>query len=440
MSTAQAVQIPPSVLRWLAESPTDRPVVLLLRHSLRPPLPPNDVGFEVPITEEGVRIARALGQHLGARLRTLHASPLRRCVETAEAMRTGADCALPITHDRLLGNPGAFVHDGHLAGPIWRSESHESVLARLVRDDAPLPGMAAPASAARFLVHHMLSVAAGRPGVHVFVTHDSLVTVSAARLLGVALGRDAWPLCLEGALFWRDGDTLQTAYRDARGAGPTGPLCGLHPDDVIDFARREIGAVLGLGCDARFALAGGAFKTLLHGRPPRDLDLWAASEEDRSRLIDGLWRQGAVQLAPRPFADAFVVAERVVEVPHRPYVASIEARMAQFDLGLSAVAAEHAPGDRWRAHVHPLAHASVGQRSVLLVKPLTNWRHALATLARLRRYGEELGFAVPPEEEAEVWRVFDAQDAEMQRGMLARYDQAAMSGYGVRDEALRRMG
>lgn len=40
-----------------------------------------------------------------------------------------------------------------------------------------------------------------------------------------------------------------------------------------------------------------------------------------------------------------------------------------------------------------------------------------------------------PEEEAEVWQVFDAQPPEMQQGMLERYGRAALGGYGVLEEA-----
>ncbi len=230
--------IPASVLRWLDEAPRDRPVVILLRHSVRPPLDPGDAGYMLPLTSDGVRLATDLGRRLGARLRTLHASPLLRCVQTAEALRGGAGVDLTITPDRLLGDPGVFVHDNRLAWPNWQSMGHEGVMSRLVSDDSALTGMASPTPAARFLVHHMLARAGDRAGVHVFVTHDSLVTAAAARLLGEALGRDAWPMYLEGAFFWREGDALHTAYRDTHRACLTGPLCGLNERDVIELARR----------------------------------------------------------------------------------------------------------------------------------------------------------------------------------------------------------
>ena len=74
--------------------------------------------------------------------------------------------------------------------------------------------MARPGPAARFLVHHMLTVAGDAAGLHLFVTHDSLVTTTAARLLGQQLGTDAWPWYLEGAFFWQDQDDLHVQYRD----------------------------------------------------------------------------------------------------------------------------------------------------------------------------------------------------------------------------------
>lgn len=439
MSERKDYAIPASVLRWLDVAPADRAVALLLRHSARPPLTPDDVGYHVPLTDDGVRIAEALGRHLGARLRTLHASPLLRCVQTAESLRAGAAQALDVQVDRLLGDPGVFVCDGRLAGPIWKGRGHESVVAHLVAASDALPGMAAPDAAARFLVHHMLAVGAERPGVHVFVTHDSLVTATAARLLREPLGRAAWPQYLEGAFFWRDEATLHTAYRDARREAVVGALCDLTEGDVIELARREVGGALGLDVEARFFLAGGAFKTLLTGRAPRDLDLWAPSEQDRAALVAALRRRGARELPATAFAEVFELRGRVVDVPFKTEPDRLEDRLARADLALSAIGAEHLPGDRWRAVVHPRARESVARRAVLLLEPLVNWRHALSTLARARRYAAELGYALPDDQEAAVWRVFDAQPREMQLGMLSRLERAAVGDDAVRDAATRRL-
>jgi hypothetical protein len=273
--------------------------------------------------------------------------------------------------------------------------------------------------------------------MHVFVTHDSLVTATAARLLGRPLGLDDWPWFLEGAFFWPSGEGIHVAYRDDEAVRP-GSLCGLQEADVVEFARREIAATVGFDSGARFFLAGGAFKSLLTGRPPRDLDLWAASERDRLLLVAALRARGAQPCGARPFADAFEIAGRVVEIPHRSECDTLSDRLARFDIAISAVGVEHRPHEEWSVIVHPLALESVRRREVLLLKPLVNWRYALATLERMRRYAEELDFESPAAEEEEIWKVFESQDTEMRAGLIERFHRTATGGFNVLEDLARR--
>jgi len=428
-------KIPPSVLMHLDRIPKDRPVVVLLRHSVRDELPPGDAAYVLPITEPGRRLAQQLGAILRDRLRTIRTSPLVRCVQTAEALRAGAGTGHVIVSDRLLGDPGVFVIDDRRAESTRERLGHKGVMQRLVTETDALPGMARPDEAARFLVHHMLSIVGEVPGVHVFVTHDSVVTATAARLLGLPLGTTDWPHYLEGAFFWRSTEGLHVAYQERERTLDEGPLCTLCEGDVIEFARREIAATVGLESGARFFLAGGAFKTLLTGRPPRDLDLWAPSESDRALLLRTLYERGARRLDETPFAEVLKIADRVVEVPHKTEPPTLDDRLGRFDIALSAVGVEHLPDGASSATVHPLAAESVQRREILLLKPLVNWKYALTTLERMRRYANELGFAIPPEEEAEVWRVFEEQPAEMRTGMLDRYRRTGLGGFGVAEEA-----
>ena len=199
--------------RWLAETPVEAPVAVLLRHSVRGPLPRGDAGNAVPLTRDGVRLARRLGAVLGGRLRTLHASPLPRCVQTAGALRSGAEVDVPIVSDRLLGDPGVYVVDACRAWSNWEVLGHEAVVRSLVSGSPALPGMADPDRAARRLVRHMLATG-DRPGLHLFITHDFVITVTVARLLGEPLGREDWPWYLEGAFFRQGDGCISTAYRD----------------------------------------------------------------------------------------------------------------------------------------------------------------------------------------------------------------------------------
>lgn len=208
----------------------------------------------------------------------------------------------------------------------------------------------------------------------------------------------------------------------------------LSEDAVLAFAAAELDATVGLDFPGRVYLAGGAYKTLLHGRRPRDLDLWSPTPEDRALLMARLADRGAAVLDRHAYADVLSLAGRELEVPDRADTPTLESRLARFDIAFSAIGVELANG-RLRAVIHPRAHASVAQRVVLLLTPLVNWKHALGTLARARRYAKELEWTVPPEEEAVVWTVFEAQCPDEQRRMLERYRRTAMPGWGVLEEA-----
>lgn len=214
--------IPSSTWCQLGEVPTDRAVALLLRHSVRDELVPGDIGYAWPLNAAGVRLARQFGASLGRRLKGLHASPVQRCVHTAELMGEAAGARLGVVRDRFLGDPGVYVKDAELARHNWETLGSVGIMAHLAAADCGLPGTAHPDDGAHELVTHMLDVAANEPGLHVFVTHDILLGITAARLVGYPRGPAPWPRYLEGAFFWRDDRGLNVAYRDTRRHGIPG--------------------------------------------------------------------------------------------------------------------------------------------------------------------------------------------------------------------------
>lgn len=428
--------VPPTLLRNLEKIPADRPVAMLLRHSVRGALPIGDAGNAVPLTETGWDIARELGGRLGKRLKTIHSSPVPRCIQTAQALKDGANVCINISTNRLLGGPGIYVLDGDAAWSNWETLGHEGVMKHLVSENDALPGMARPDEAARFLVNHMLSLAGDTPGLHIFVTHDALITPTVARLQRAHHGPSEWPWFLEGALFWWSTEGVHIAYRETECLNARGQLCELNESEVIEFARREIAATVGLGCEARFFLAGGAFKSLLTGRTPRDLDFWPPSPRDRMILLEQLQKRGAVRLPSSAFADVFEIEGRIVDVPLKTEPSNLTDRLDRFDIALSAVGVEYQPSGNCAALIHARALQSVEQREVLLLEPLVNWKYALATLERMRRYAKELGFSVSSEGEAAIWELFFSQPPDVRAGMLARFEKSCVGGYGVAEEVV----
>lgn len=197
-----------------AAIPDDRPVALLMRHGERPPIAAGEPGTDLALTARGREHAGALGRALGSRLRRLHTSPVRRCQETAEALRAGAGATTPIVADRLLGDPGVFVLDPERAWENWRTLGNQGVIEHLAWGTAALSGLADPSCAALELASHLLdSVRDGEVGLHVFVTHDALLLPTLTRLVAAVTDRSWWPGCLESAAFWNTSALPRLAYR-----------------------------------------------------------------------------------------------------------------------------------------------------------------------------------------------------------------------------------
>lgn len=436
----QQNDLPEATLALIQTVPKDRPVALLVRHSVRGELAANDAGFDMPLTPLGRSLAHQLGSALGHRLRSLQTSPFPRCIQTADAISTGSGVQLAAMKDRLLGDPGAFVLDGRRAWENWQAIGQEGVTRHLMAGSGALPGMSNPDAAARFLAQRLLACSpnsAGQ-GIHVFVTHDVILAAMVARLRGHALTSDEWPRYLDAAGLWLDEQGTLTLHYCGKEWKRQEALCTFDEDDLIDFARREIAWSVGLGSGARFFLVGGAFKSLLTGGTPADLDLWAASAADRAVLCEWLIARGARQLDPGAFSDRFQIAGRVIDIPWSAEFTDIEQCVARCDIALSAVAVEHAADGAWRAYVHPLAVESIARREVRLLRPLANPKYALTSLERMRRYAEELGYQCAAEDEAEIWRVFDSRSQPEQQKMIERFRRTARNTEGVEPEVDRR--
>lgn len=206
--------IPLAILDKLERIPNHLPVAMLMRHSIRLPFAPGDDGSLTPITQEGEVLARQLGEVIGERLCRLHVSPLLRCEQTAQALNDGAGKCCPIKHDRLLGEPSVYIYDETLASQTWMRLGNEGVMAHQVQTSLPLPGMVETAPAAHKLLRHMLDVTQQQAGVHVFVTHDSILAPTVAHLLGNPFAKIGWPDFLDAAFFWQDGTKFIGAYQD----------------------------------------------------------------------------------------------------------------------------------------------------------------------------------------------------------------------------------
>jgi hypothetical protein len=133
-------------------------------------------------------------------------------VATSELVKQGAESNLMIKSDQYLGDPGIYIKDAELAWTNWQSMGNYGVMKHLMSSDDALPGMVRPSDAAKRIVEHMFQVAGRAQGIHVFVTHDTILVPTVAHASSESVSEENWPRFLEGAFFWRDNGGLHSAY------------------------------------------------------------------------------------------------------------------------------------------------------------------------------------------------------------------------------------
>jgi len=189
--------VPDTLLLGLQMIPRDRPVALLMRHSIRYPITDPALNYKVGLTPEGIELAVAFGGLLAGQFAPgrLASSPVGRCVDTANAISRGAGWDLLAQSHFLLS------HD-HIE-PAW-----ELLTANQVNGHPP----AQVVQTLKFLVDHTEN----SPSLDIFVTHDTVLGTMVGSLLHCPVQEEHWPVFLEGAFFWQEDETIHILWRGER--------------------------------------------------------------------------------------------------------------------------------------------------------------------------------------------------------------------------------
>lgn len=183
-----------STLDAIASSPTDRPVTVVLRHSVRYPILDDDSVYSATLTPEGVRLAEEMGEKLVELrpIRHIVTNFVERCRQTAEAIARGAKFQGVVGQNLKISHP--FIE------PVW--------------DALPMnwPDHEPPAQLTALL--NLVTAGEQQPGViDLYITHDTIVGALAGYLMGEKITSETWPNYLEGMLIWRDGNKLYARWR-----------------------------------------------------------------------------------------------------------------------------------------------------------------------------------------------------------------------------------
>ena len=194
--------------------PPQSDAALLLRHAQRETIPPNSFGADTQLTTHGVNSAERLGRLLSARQPGLVASsPVRRCLDTAQAISRGAGWPAAITPDWRLGNPGPFVAQPKLAGPLFLQTAIPQLVRRQLLNAHPPPGMRTIAEGAQILLDFISGQLDSNGRVNLYVTHDAILAPLIGWLFHLPVYREGWPDFLDTMLLWRDDGRLHLAWR-----------------------------------------------------------------------------------------------------------------------------------------------------------------------------------------------------------------------------------
>ena len=198
----------------LALVPSLTDVSLVLRHAEREEIPPGSFGEDVRLMARGVASAEGLGSLLSGREPVeMKASPVPRCMHTAEAIARGAGWDILVGADRLLGDPGPFVTDPGISGPLFLEIGILELVRRQLMSGPPPPGMRPASEGVRLLLGLVAGNLEEGGRLNVYVTHDAILAVLVARLFRLGVDDFAWPGFLDGLLLWRTGEGITCSWR-----------------------------------------------------------------------------------------------------------------------------------------------------------------------------------------------------------------------------------
>jgi hypothetical protein len=188
----------------VADLPVDRPVSLLMRHSVRAQILENKDVYRADLTPAGAAIACEFGCQIASirKVGRILSSPVSRCVNTAVLIAEGAGWDHLIEINDWLSHPFML--------PVWNAIP------------ASFKGERAP-----FQVSALLSLLveghSRAANVDLFITHDTVIEALAGYASGTELKNNGnVPNYLEALLVWVEGGDICLSWRNKRYKLPVG--------------------------------------------------------------------------------------------------------------------------------------------------------------------------------------------------------------------------
>lgn len=156
----------------MSECLAQRQGIAVIRHGHREPFQPRSFGNNLGLTAEGRESSFSLGANMAhISFGEMHTSPILRCLETTEEILKGLGKRVDIFKTQVLGDPGPFIEDPILAGPIFLEKSLSEIVQAIVNGER-LPGMRSLQEGGYIFLKYLSQV---KRFPCLMVSHDSLI-------------------------------------------------------------------------------------------------------------------------------------------------------------------------------------------------------------------------------------------------------------------------
>lgn len=169
--------------------------LIILRHAHRLSIPEGEVGIDILLSNKGISDAREFARKIQGNILSITSSPIERCVQTAKAIAEEHHIdTQTIPTSTQLGNPGFFIEDADLAWEHWQKKGENQVNQHLLTGKSHWTGFHDLKSAALNVFSHIQQLLLSKhDGVHIWVTHDTILAALTAQALPDKISMATWP-------------------------------------------------------------------------------------------------------------------------------------------------------------------------------------------------------------------------------------------------------
>ena len=172
-------------------------------------------GKHLSLTPVGKATAKNLGTNLArANIRALISSPLKRCMQTCENIKDGANADILIEDNTLLGNHGSYVIEPKECSPLFREKGDKEVVLEYI-EKGILPGFREMSDGSKLLLN-MAKNKQREDGLVVFCSHDAIIMAFIAHYLKYNFNKRDWLGFLEGPLIFEEEGCTKMLFRDTQ--------------------------------------------------------------------------------------------------------------------------------------------------------------------------------------------------------------------------------